>query len=417
MVRYSSVSGFFLTLGLVIFSLPAMAQKGGATTPTRPPAPSPSPNTNTPNTIPNNNNRNNNPEYGAGEMQRPIFLSGKVVMDDGTPPTESVTIEMICAGAPRPQGYTGSKGRFSFQLGQQNMVLSDASMESSAISGQRQGGFGQTGVRTNNGLGSGRTGRPNLMGCDLRAVLPGFRSDQVSLNSRQSFDNPDVGTIVLHRLSNVQGTTISAISLAAPKDAKKAYDKGIDAMSKQKPEDAIAHFEKAVAVYPKYASAWYELGRLQAMRGQAEEAHKSLLQSISADPKYVSPHVEVAKLSARERKWEEALTSSSEALRLNPVEFPLAYFLNAVANLNLHHLDAAEKSVREAIKLDPQMQNPKEAQVLSVILREKGDVAGAAEQMRTYIKLAPNAPDIAVAKSDLVEMEKKSVAEAPGKSN
>ena len=41
-------------------------------------------------------------------------------------------------------------------------------------------------------------------------------------------DSPDVGTIFLHRLGNVEGRIVSAISLAAPKDARKAFEKGSD---------------------------------------------------------------------------------------------------------------------------------------------------------------------------------------------
>ena len=62
------------------------------------------------------------------------------------------------------------------------------------------------------------------MDCDLRARLAGFRSQSVSLANRRPMDPPDIGTILLHRLSPTEGTTlISAVSLAAPKDAKKAY--------------------------------------------------------------------------------------------------------------------------------------------------------------------------------------------------
>jgi hypothetical protein len=69
----------------------------------------------------------------------------------------------------------------------------------------------------------------DLIGCEIRAALPGFRSDLVNLIGRRSFDNPDVGTIVLHRLGNVEGTTISVTSLRAPKDARKAFEKGTEA--------------------------------------------------------------------------------------------------------------------------------------------------------------------------------------------
>src|SRR5205809_80391 len=81
--------------------------------------------------------------------------------------------------------------------------------------------------RTGGGLGGASRGggfsERDLMGCEIRAALPGFRSDVVNLSGRRAFDNPDVGTIVLHRLANVEGVTISAVSLQAPKDAKKAY--------------------------------------------------------------------------------------------------------------------------------------------------------------------------------------------------
>ena len=51
------------------------------------------------------------------------------------------------------------------------------------------------------------------------------------------------GTIILHRLANVEGVTISAVSLQAPKDAKKAYDKGHDLLKKKKPAETAATME------------------------------------------------------------------------------------------------------------------------------------------------------------------------------
>ncbi len=50
--------------------------------------------------------------------QAQIVLSGQVTLDDGTPPPEPVLIERVCNGVTRPEGYTGSKGRFSIRLGQ-----------------------------------------------------------------------------------------------------------------------------------------------------------------------------------------------------------------------------------------------------------------------------------------------------------
>src|SRR5205085_3424026 len=160
-------------------------------------------------------------------MQRPLYASGKVTLDDGTPPPEAVVRQLVCKASPRSIGYTDSKGRFSIDLGNRNnsAIFADAS--------QSGPGFGDAGMssmnsslpQTRGGSGSGLTER-NLMGCELQASLPGFRSDTVNLANRRSLDNPEVGTLVLHRLGNVEGLTISATSALAPKDAKKAYEKG-----------------------------------------------------------------------------------------------------------------------------------------------------------------------------------------------
>ena len=53
----------------------------------------------------------------------PIYLSGKVVADDGAPlVTQNATIERVCGGISKTVAYTDSKGRFNFQWGDRNMI-------------------------------------------------------------------------------------------------------------------------------------------------------------------------------------------------------------------------------------------------------------------------------------------------------
>src|SRR5271165_1621462 len=44
------------------------------------------------------------PGSGQLDLQRPIYLSGKVTLDDGTPPPEPVNLELVCGGARRIVG-------------------------------------------------------------------------------------------------------------------------------------------------------------------------------------------------------------------------------------------------------------------------------------------------------------------------
>jgi tetratricopeptide (TPR) repeat protein len=361
-----------------------------------------SPTTTTPNN-PNNNNLPNNSNNAPVLAPRPIFLSGKVVLQDGTPPPEPVRIERVCGANPRAQGYTDHKGHFSFQLDSAFGIDQDASE-----GGFRAPGMNSSSSAANSPLTSSR-GSSNLAGCELRAQLAGFRSSSVNLGFRQTMDNPDVGTIVLTRMGNVEGTTISMTSLNAPKDSLKAFNKGRDLVKKEKYDDAQKEFQKAVDGYPQYASAWYQLGLLQASK-QPEEAEKSFHSSIAADPKFMNPYLELVLMLEKGGQWQPALDLSTQALKLNGADFPQMYFFHAVAAFNLHDSVTAEKSAREALRLDTRHQYPKCEQLLGVILAQKQDYTGAAEHIRAYLEYMPNATDAAEYRKQLAALEKESVA-------
>ena len=419
--RIRTVAGLAVAITGLIF--PVFGQKGvpgGATTPN---TGSPGIGTNTPNTgIPgnypgNNPGQNPNTTYPNNrypDQTRPIYLSGKVMLDDGTPPPGPVTIERVCNGNARAQGYTDSKGRFSFQFGQTQGVMQDASVGSSGgmggYGGQTSQPGGINGNRSPGGFGDSGQGSRDLMGCEIRANLPGFRSDSVNLGSRRVFDNPDLGTIILHRMANVEGVSISMVSLLAPKDAKKAYDKGQDLLKKNKDEEAEKNFEKAVDIYPKYSTAWFEIGKLKESRKDVEGARKAYAQALAADPKYINPYRQLMGISVKEQNWRDTSDTTSRLIKLDPVDFPDAYFYNAVANYYLKNWDEAEKSAREAQKLDPNNRIPKTAQLLGAILTEKQDYAGAAEQLKRYLTLVPEGQDSDLAKKQLADLEKTAVA-------
>lgn len=299
------------------------------------------------------------------------FFFGKVAMSDGTPLPSQVVIERVCGGATRPQAYADSRGDFSFQVGQTQDMMADATSSSS------------------NGMGANRTTAQSgttPFACDLRASLPGYRSDVISMSSRRNLDEPNVGTIYLHRLANVEGLTTSATAALAPKDAKKAFEKGLEAAKKAKVDEAQADYLKATGIYPRYAYAWFELGRVYEQREHIAEARDAYNKSIAADSKFVNPYERLYLLSLKEQNWEDVASTTDKIKRLNPYDFPKAVYYNAVANFQLGNWDLAEKSAREAASMDSAFQNPKIHYVLAVTLANKQDFKGAAECLRTYLK-------------------------------
>ena len=187
----------------------------------------------------------------GGDTSRPIYISGKVVMQDGSLVLQNIAIQRVCGGISKTVAYTDSNGRFSFQWSDRNRIVTDAADAGSGSSRNGDsGGFGNAqSAGGANGLATDPFGS-RMLNCELRASLAGFTSDTVKLFNRGIADNPDIGVLVLNRIAGVEGSSISVTSMMAPKDARKAYEQGLHALLKNKPGDASKDFEKAVAVYP-----------------------------------------------------------------------------------------------------------------------------------------------------------------------
>jgi tetratricopeptide (TPR) repeat protein len=398
----------------VLLLCPAHGQSRGGTTP--PPANTggntgnSTGNTTTNRTTPNttNNNTQTNPTQPQS-MPQPIFVSGRVTLEDGTAPPEPAVIETVCNGTPHGEGYTDSRGYFALELGSRNnSIIQDASeydsfrsLNSPAMSSTNNNARSATPM-----MGSGSSER-KYMGCDLQAKLVGYRSQQVSLSGRRPMDDPNVGTILLHRMTgNEEGQTVSAVSLAAPKDAKKAYDKGIDALKKKKFDEAEKNFEKSVEAYPKYATAWYELGMLQAGANKMDMARSYFQRALECDAKFMKPYLQIAVLDMMSKSWQALADVTDKTVKLDPFSYPQAYFYNSVANYNLHNFDLAEKSALEAERLDTRHQYPRVNYLLGLVAMQHKDYEGASKRFKTYLTLDPKADDAATVKSQIEAIDK-----------
>ena len=331
--------------------------------------------------------------------QSPIFVAGKVVLDDGTELTEPATIQTICKGQKRTETYSDSHGGFSFQFGDPNADAAAAASDASSSS-----------------FGTPMTARSRRdpRDCQLQAVLAGFTSQSVELSLQGGFSNSiDVGRVPLHRLDHIEGTSISVTNALAPAAAKKALEKGRQQQQKGKWEEARKSLEKAVQIYPRYAAAWFELGRLQLRDHDAPSARHSFEQALAADPKYVNPYDGLAQLAMLSHDWPSVIEVTGKLFALDPVSFPDAYYYNAVGNYSLGNLDAAEKSALQGVRVDEAHQIPKLQYLLAMILLRKQDYQAAAEHMQLFLSLAKQPDDIDLAKKTLAEIEKSSASAKP----
>lgn len=368
----------------------------------------------TTNSIPGMTPGTGNGTYGTTNNPnntRPIFLSGKVMFDDGSPTNANIRIERVCGGNVRLEAHTDSKGRFSFQVGENPTVDTDAADDSPANMGRTPGSPASLGApETAGGLSGTRAGVNPLWNCELRASYPGYLSDNVDLANRRSLDDPNVGTIILRRAGNVKGSTVSLTSAEAPKKAQKNYEKGLQLAQKGDLDQAEKHLQQATDIYPKYALAWFALGEVKEQQNDKADARKDYILAASADNKYVSPLNRLALLSAEDSKWQDAADYSQRVIELNPIEFPACFWYSAIANFNLKKIDEAQKSATALLKLDTQHKYPETERMLAQIALAKNDYPSAAAHLRSYLVLNPGAKDADALKQTLLKIDQASAA-------
>jgi tetratricopeptide (TPR) repeat protein len=336
-----------------------------------------------------------------------MFLLGRVTTSDATAVPNDALVERICNGAVRQQVHAALNGEFSMQLGSKNDSFVDATADPAsraAVDSQNS----EMGIP-----------RQALANCELRASVSGFSSSVINLvDLAGSLSSVDVGAIVVQRRTKVEGLTLSASTYMAPKDARKAYEKGLAAERKGKLTEAHKYFGKAVEIYPKYTNAWYQLGTVLQKEHQQDEARTAFTRATTIDTKFLPPYLSLALMAYETENWIAVLNFTGHILELDPLNhvagyvwdldasnYNDAYFYNAVANYKLNKFEDAEKSGRKAEQVDLPTRFPQLHLLLAEIYARKKNYGMAIAQLQIYVEQAPYAKDADQIRERLAKLE------------
>ena len=356
--------------------------------------------------------RSTNP-LGLSQPSQPrqdlvMFLRGRVATTDGTAVPNDALVERVCNTGARQQVHVNPNGEFSMQLGSRNDSYLDATGEP----------VSQDGVnRKNSEMGIPRL---ELANCELRASVSGYSSSVVSLvDLAGSLNSIDVGAIVVQRRGKVEGLTLDASAYKAPKDARKAYEKGLQAEKKGELANAHKYFGKALEIYPKYTNAWFQLGTVLQKEHQKDAARTAFTQATTIDTKYLPPYLSLSLMAYEAENWTELLNFTNHILNLDPLNrvsgyvwdldplnYTEAYFYNAIANFKLKKFADAEKSGLKAEQVDLPTRFPQLHLLLAEIFARKNDYPIAISEIQMYLELVPRAKDADQVRERLAKLEK-----------
>jgi tetratricopeptide (TPR) repeat protein len=114
------------------------------------------------------------------------------------------------------------------------------------------------------------------------------------------------------------GSSVAATELNVPKKAAKEFERGGHEMSEQNWNEGIQHLDKAIAIYPQYASAYNDLAICYGELEQPEKQREALLNAIKVDDHFVPALVNLAHMEMKVQRLTSAATLLNKATTADP---------------------------------------------------------------------------------------------------
>lgn len=243
-------------------------------------------------------------------------------------------------------------------------------------------------------------------GCLLRASLAGFHSSTLTITVRNLRDEPNIGTITLSPEGRGGGTELSMTSKDAPPKAMKAFEKARADWLDQNADGAERNLKKAIQLYPGFAEAWVQLGKIQEA-SDSKSARDSFSKALAADPKFVLPYEQLAALAVKAEQWQEAVDNTTQALQLDPAGTPQLWYYDALAKFQLGKSDEARESATKSLAIDPRHSVLNTEQLLAVILARKADYVAAILHLNNCLSYLPTGPQADLVRQQIAQLETK----------
>jgi tetratricopeptide (TPR) repeat protein len=187
-----------------------------------------------------------------------------------------------------------------------------------------------------------------------------------------------------------------------PKDALKEFDKGVEADAKGKRDDAIRHYEKAVALAADFYPAHNNLGSDYLGKSDFKSAQAQFEEAIRLNQSDAQAHLNLANLYLSTRQYAKALDSVEEGLKREP-NSALGQFLLGSIYARMGKLQDAERALRQALSLDPKMSRV-HLELVNLYLSEQKNPEATAE-LKLFLSDSPNDPLAPKARELLSKLE------------
>jgi Flp pilus assembly protein TadD len=191
--------------------------------------------------------------------------------------------------------------------------------------------------------------------------------------------------------STTKPSVVNAANAGVPKKALDAYNNASKLAREKDYQGAIKELRQAVAEYPSFVTALNLIGILHLRLNELDKADEALKAALKIDPQAYEPLLNRSIALFRLARFKDAETFLRKTLKVKP-DSPFAYYYLGRTLQKLGKNEEAEKAFLTCTEMKPG-EFSEAHRFLAAIYLDRGKPDRVVEQLETYLKLVPTAPD------------------------
>jgi tetratricopeptide (TPR) repeat protein len=212
-------------------------------------------------------------------------------------------------------------------------------------------------------------------------------------------------TLQAKAANHTKPAVINAALVEVPNEARGLYEKALEFSKAGDSQKAIDNLKSAVALYPKFPLALNELGVQYLKIGQARRAVDPLRSATALSPDAATPKLNLGIALLETQQYQDAEAQLRNALKISAT--PTTHLYLGVTLTHLQNDAEAERELKAAIESSANKLTIAHYYLGGLYWRER-EFSRAAEELETYLRLTPDAPDAERVRGTIKELRAKS---------
>lgn len=213
-----------------------------------------------------------------------------------------------------------------------------------------------------------------------------------------------------HEAAN-KAAVVNAVLAGVPQAARELYRKAMESSQAGNTSKAVEQLKAAIASYPEFPIALNELGVQYLKLGQIDKAVETLKQAVKLVPDDFLPRLNYGIALLNQRKFAEAEDELKVAISKNN-SAPTAHMYLGITLAIQRKLDQGQKELETAVASNSN-EVPLAHRYLAGIHLERRDFQKAADELESYLRLVPKAPDAELLQHKIKELRNRKESAAP----